>query len=88
MQNIKTLMVKGASLNVECTLYKEITLGDHIMFIGEVIDAIHDPKKQTLVYHDRKYWSLQSLIKPRPDERKRVREVMEKYKIRKKINTL
>ena len=42
--HIKTLMVKGASLNVECNLYKEITLGDHIMFIGEVIDAVHNPK--------------------------------------------
>ena len=51
-------MVKGASLNVECNLYKEITLGDHIMFIGEVIDAVHNLKKQPLVYHDGKYWSL------------------------------
>ena len=76
-------MVKGASLNVECNLYKEITLGDHIMFIGEVIDATHNPKKQPLVYHDGKYWSLQSLIKPETDERKRVREVLEKYKKRK-----
>ena len=39
-------MVKGASLNVECNLYKEITSEDHIMFIGEVIDAVHNPKKQ------------------------------------------
>ena len=53
------------------------------MFIGEVIDATHNPKKQPLVYHDGKYWSLQSLIKPDTDERKRVREVLEKYKKRK-----
>ena len=78
--HIKTLMVNEASLNVECTLYKEITLGDHIMFIGEVIDAIHNPKKQPLVYHDGKYWLLQSLNKPSLDERKRVREVLEKHK--------
>ncbi len=57
------------------------------MFIGEVIDAIDNPKKQPLVYHDGKYWFLQSLIKPSQDERKRVREVLEKYK-KKKINTL
>jgi hypothetical protein len=36
-----------------------------------------------LVYHDGKYWFLQSLIKPSQDERKRVREVLEKYKKRK-----
>ena len=56
---------------------------DHIMFIGEVIDATHNPKKQPLVYHDGKYWTLQALIKPDTDERKRVREVLEKYKKRK-----
>ena len=85
--HIKTLMVKDAALNVECTLYKEITLGDHIMFIGEVIDAIHNPKKQPLVYHDGKYWLLQLLNKPSLDERKRVREVLEKHKKR-KMSTL
>ena len=39
---IKGLMVKGASLNVECKLFQEITFGDHIMFIGEVMDAINN----------------------------------------------
>ena len=34
-------------------------------------------KKQPLVYHDGKYWSLQALIKPDTDERKRVRKVAE-----------
>jgi flavin reductase (DIM6/NTAB) family NADH-FMN oxidoreductase RutF len=60
---IKTLMVKGASLNVECKLFQEITFGDHIMFIGEVLEAIHNPEKQSLIYHDGKYWSVQSSIK-------------------------
>ncbi|MGE3859927.1 MAG: flavin reductase family protein [Nitrososphaeraceae archaeon] len=77
---IKTLMVKGASLNVECKLFQEITLGDHIMFIGEVIDAKHNPEKKSLIYHDGKYWSLQSQIKPNQQERERIRKIVEKYK--------
>ena len=44
-------MVKGASLNVEYNLFQAVTCGDHIMFIGEVVDAIHNPEKQSLIYH-------------------------------------
>ena len=77
---IKTLMVKGASLNVECKLFQEITFGDHIMFIGEIVDAVHNPEKQSLIYHDGKYWSLQPLIKISQDERERIRRVLERYK--------
>jgi flavin reductase (DIM6/NTAB) family NADH-FMN oxidoreductase RutF len=40
---IKTLMVKGASLNAECNLYQKTIFGDHIMFVGEVVDAINNP---------------------------------------------
>jgi flavin reductase (DIM6/NTAB) family NADH-FMN oxidoreductase RutF len=79
-RKIKTLMVKGASLSVECKLFQEITFGDHIMFVGEVLDAIHNPEKQSLIYHDGKYWSLQSSIKPTQEERERIRKVVEKYK--------
>lgn len=72
-------MVENASLNVECKLFKEITLGDHIMLIGEVIDAFDNPEKQSLIYHNGKYWSLQSAIKPTQEERDRIQNVMEKY---------
>jgi flavin reductase (DIM6/NTAB) family NADH-FMN oxidoreductase RutF len=77
---IKTLMVKKASLNMECKLFQEITFGDHIMFIGEALDAIHNPEKQSLIYHDGKYWSLQSLTKINQDERERIRKVVENYR--------
>jgi len=77
---INTIMVKEASLNVECKLFQEITFGDHIMFIGEVLKAIHNPEKQSLIYHDGKYWSVQSSIKPTQEERERIRKVVEKYK--------
>ena len=77
---INTLMVKGAALNAECKLFQEITFGDHIMFIGEVIDATQNSEKQPLVYHDGKYWSLESIIKPKSDERETIRKVIEKHR--------
>lgn len=42
---INLLMVKESSLNVECKLFQEITFGDHIMLIGEVVEDIHNPEK-------------------------------------------
>ena len=50
------------------------------MFIGEVMDAIHNPEKQSLIYHDGKYWSLQTIVKPNQEERDRIRKVLESYK--------
>ena len=38
-KNIKVLMVEGAVLNAECRLFKEIELGDHVMLVGEVVEA-------------------------------------------------
>ncbi len=73
-------MVKGAALNAECKLFQEITFGDHIMFIGEVIDATQNSEKQPLVYHDGKYWSLDTIIKPKIEEREAVRKVVEKHR--------
>jgi flavin reductase (DIM6/NTAB) family NADH-FMN oxidoreductase RutF len=80
---IKTLMVKGAALNAECKLFQEITFGDHIMFIGEVVDATQNSEKQPLVYHNGKYWSLETTVKPNTAEREIVRKVVEKYRIKK-----
>lgn len=36
---IGTYMVEGAVLNLECRLVKYEKIGDHIMFIGEVLEA-------------------------------------------------
>lgn len=79
-KKINDLMVGEASLNVECKLFEDITFGDHIMLIGEVLDATHNPDKQSLVYHDGRYWSLQSAIKPNQQEREKIQNVLEKYR--------
>ncbi|WP_148687640.1 flavin reductase family protein [Candidatus Nitrosocosmicus hydrocola] len=74
-----TLMVKEASLNIECKLFNEITFGDHIMLIGEVLDATSNPEKQSLIYHNGKYWSMQEVIKPSQEERERIKNILEKH---------
>jgi flavin reductase (DIM6/NTAB) family NADH-FMN oxidoreductase RutF len=73
-------MVKGAAVNIECRLYKEITLGDHITFVGEVVEASNNPDKVPLAYHGGKYWIMDTnLVKPSMEERERIKNVVEKY---------
>jgi flavin reductase (DIM6/NTAB) family NADH-FMN oxidoreductase RutF len=73
-------MVKGAAVNIECRLYKEITLGDHITFVGEVVEASNNPDKVPLAYHGGKYWTMDTnLVKPSMEERERIKNVVEKY---------
>ena len=84
-KKINSLMVKGAALNIECRLYREITLGDHITFVGEVVEASNNPDKAPLAYHKGKYWIMDTnLIKPSMEERERIKTVVKKYSRRQK----
>jgi flavin reductase (DIM6/NTAB) family NADH-FMN oxidoreductase RutF len=38
-KKIRAVMIKGAAVNIECTLSKEVQLGDHTTFVGEVVEA-------------------------------------------------
>ncbi|MCX6815784.1 MAG: flavin reductase family protein [Candidatus Aenigmarchaeota archaeon] len=79
-KKINTLMVKGAILNIECKLIKEEKIGDHTMFIGEVLDASAADKKP-LIYHGLKYWTLgEQIQKPGPDVMEKIKKLNEKYK--------
>ena len=50
-------------MNAECKLIKqEDQLGDHIMFVGEVIQISADENKRPLVYHNGRYWKLGETI--------------------------
>ena len=44
-------MIKGAVVNIECILSKEITLGDHTTFVGEVVEASNNHDKIPLAYY-------------------------------------
>jgi len=80
-KKIKTLMVKDAVINVECKLFKEILLGDHIMFIGEVVEASLNKNKDPLVYHKGKYWNVGKIIeKPPEKELEKIRKLVENYR--------
>lgn len=66
-KHIKAPMVKGAALNAECKLLETVPRGDHILFIGEVLD-ISVEEKLPLIYHDGKYWHLGERIPKPPQE--------------------
>ena len=79
-KKIKPLMVKDAAMNAECKLFKEITFGDHIMFIGEVVEA-QASDKEPLAYHQGKYWKMTTLLeKPSQEYRDNIKKLVEKYK--------
>lgn len=79
-KKIKTLMVEGAAMNAECKLIKEIELGDHVMLVGDVIEASASDK-ESLAYHKGKYWIMDNNVKkPSDKERGRIREILEKHR--------
>ena len=74
-------MIKGAVVNIECILSKEITLGDHTAYVGEVIEASSNADKVPLAYHEGRYFIMNTnVVKPSQEERERIRRVVEKYK--------
>ena len=79
-KKINTLMVEGASLNIECRLVKQIPLGSHTTFVGEAVETNLTDKKP-LVYHAQKYWNLgDSIAKPSQDELDRISRTIENHK--------
>jgi hypothetical protein len=49
------------------------------MLIGEVSDAIHNSEKESLIYNNGKYWSMQSIAKPSEETRKSIKDTLEKH---------
>jgi len=79
-KKIKPPMIQGAALNVECKLFKEIPLGDHTMFVGEVVEA-STSGKAPLAYHQGKYWRIGTrIIKPGPKELEKIQKTVEKFR--------
>ncbi len=80
-KQIKTLMVNGAAMNAECRLVNEYSLGDHTMFVGEVVEASNNSDKEPLAYYNGRYWIMNTNVaKPSQEERERVRSIVEKFK--------
>ncbi|HLC79406.1 MAG TPA: flavin reductase family protein [archaeon] len=64
---IKPLLVKGAVLNLECSVEHEMPVGDHAMFIGKVLDGkVWD--SEPLAYFAGKYYLLGNRVEKPPQE--------------------
>jgi flavin reductase (DIM6/NTAB) family NADH-FMN oxidoreductase RutF len=80
-KKIRVAMIKGAAVNIECILSKEITLGDHTAFVGGVIEASNNADKVPLAYHEGRYFIMNTnVVKPSQEERERIRMILEKHK--------
>lgn len=42
-------LLKDATINLECSLYKEVEAGDHLIFIGKVLTSYVNPGKKIMV---------------------------------------
>lgn len=83
-KKIKALMVEGTTLNAECKVIEIVEVGDHTLFIGEVLDAKISPK-EPIIYHGNKYFKVGELVeKPHAEELERIKGVVERF--RKKQN--
>ena len=80
-KKIRAIMIKGAAVNIECTLSKEVQPGDHTTFVGEVVAASSNADKGQLAYHGGRYFILNTnVVKPSYEEHKRIKKVVEKHK--------
>ncbi len=78
-KKINVLLVKEAAMNAECKLFKEIKLGDHTTFVGEIAELYPVSGKEPLVYHAQKYWKLGgSMPKPQQKELDKISKIIEK----------
>ncbi|MBI1871991.1 flavin reductase family protein [Candidatus Collierbacteria bacterium] len=77
--SIKAPLVEGTALNLECKVIQEIVLGDHIMFIGEVV-AAETGAGEPLAYYQRLFYKLgENLPKPSDEERERIKSTVTKH---------
>jgi flavin reductase (DIM6/NTAB) family NADH-FMN oxidoreductase RutF len=76
-KKIKVPMITGAAMNAECKLIKqEEQLGDHIMFVGEVVEVSTDERIKPLIYQNGKYWKLgDAIAKPAPETLDKINEL-------------
>ena len=80
-KKIKTLMIQDAVLNLECKLIREILLGDHTMFVGEVLEASISPDKVPLVLHNGRYGQVvHNVPKPSKEDREKMEAIIAKYR--------
>ena len=79
-KNINVMMPEGAAVNLECKLFNEISLGDHTLFVGEVIEGSVNPEEKPLAYHSGRYWDMvDALEKPSAELREKMKALIEQH---------
>lgn len=78
---IRVPMVKGSALNAELKLIRHEEMGDHIIFIGEVLESSVDDRLKPLSYNSGKYWKIgESIVKPKQSILDTITALAEKHK--------
>jgi flavin reductase (DIM6/NTAB) family NADH-FMN oxidoreductase RutF len=78
--NKEVPMLVGAAMNAECKLVEQEELGDHTMFVGEVVEISAGENIQPLLYHNGRYWGLgEAIIKPQNEILNRIEELAQKH---------
>ena len=79
-KNINVLMVQDAAMNAECKLIRQEEVGDHIMFVGEVVEISADENIIPLIYNNGRYRKLgEDVSKPSADVLATIEKLAEKY---------
>jgi len=80
-KSINVPMIQDAAMNAECRLMKQEELGDHIMFVGEVVEISANENIKPLVYHNGKYWRLgENVLSPQSEIKETIEKLSEKYR--------
>jgi len=79
-KNIKPLLLKGAASSIECRLIEAKELGDHTMFIGEMVSIETDMAKSPLLYSFGKYYKEgEQLHKPEQGVLDKIEQLKAKF---------
>lgn len=79
-EHIDVLMVKDAAMNAECKVVKQLELGDHTMFVGEIQSIDADPSIKPLVYHNGKFWRVgEHIEKPNKTTLDTIKKLVEEH---------
>ena len=83
-KGIKPLLLRGAATNIECRLIEAKELGDHTMFIGEMVSIETDLAKSPLLYSFGKYYKEgEKLHKPEQGVLDKIEQLKAKFAKRK-----
>jgi flavin reductase (DIM6/NTAB) family NADH-FMN oxidoreductase RutF len=80
-KSINVPMIQDAAMNAECKLMKQQELGDHIMFVGEIIEISANENIKPLIYHNGKYWKLgENVLSLKSEIKETIEKLSEKYR--------